>query len=208
MYAQPFFTLQEKKSRGLAPKTFHISRSVVSFVEILPQCHRFRNQQHWCVLKFCQFDKISIRTCVFAYTQLRLWPPRRQPPTAFSSQFMTISIPTCTTVSTVSTEYQHFVTSSALGMDKTYEWKQNLQPELSLDLYQLKMFEIHTCNFYLLSPSDKMKISERCIFSMNNIAKRVSNIFDWNETKASSVSIWSAFARPCLVPVLVFLLRF
>ena len=39
-------------------------------IEILLYLHKCQHENCRCALKFCQFDKISIRTCVFSYSQL------------------------------------------------------------------------------------------------------------------------------------------
>ena len=56
-----------------SPLFFIFSCLLAVGFEIMLSLYNFRMQIHRGVLKFCQFDKISIRTCVFAYRQGRPW---------------------------------------------------------------------------------------------------------------------------------------
>ena len=57
------------KNKILIPKSIHDVAHVCSYYRNLIQFSRFQ-QICRCVLKFGQFDKISSRTCVFAYKLL------------------------------------------------------------------------------------------------------------------------------------------
>ena len=62
------------KNKSFIPKIFHVVASLCIYHRMFVQFTNFqRHQIHVCrwVLNFCQFDKISLRTWVFAYMLLR-----------------------------------------------------------------------------------------------------------------------------------------
>ena len=66
----------ESKNKSLTIKIFHIIAQIIlnlfaDNIEIFSSSNKFQHHKIFrCILKFCQFNRTQLRTCILAYGQL------------------------------------------------------------------------------------------------------------------------------------------